>query len=99
MNEKIGDYTVSIEKECKRLFFENDDGDMFPYFHKKTYIILNHDRGSIVCFKITKKGNCYDSRDKGKKVYNWQFVLGELQRMLGAVEGKRIFDKAYTTIY
>jgi hypothetical protein len=75
------DYKITTE--CKRCFFENEvTGRAGFMVHRASYIQILWNGSVSVVFKVTGRGNFYDSRDKGKKKVNREFVLAELTRMM-----------------
>jgi hypothetical protein len=84
-----------VTTETKKCFFENEDTGRAGFIvHRAAYIEVLWKGVVGVVFKITGRGNCYDSRDKGKKKVTRDFVLAELTRMMDATQASCALQEA-----
>jgi len=84
---KTSAYTAEIHNQTKKcqIETENEAGEKVKgiVIQRAAYIILTDVASQDkVVFKITRKGKCYDSRNKDKKDITPIFVQAELKRML-----------------
>ena len=91
---QFGDYKVEVTGELKKIIFETKDKDKGLMIHRAAFILLTHKNGPMVRFKITKKRNHFDSRDKKGKTTTEREVRSELCRMLGNDGGVEVYAKA-----
>ena len=88
-------YTTQVSATSKKCFFQNEkDGTCGIIRHKAAYIEIYYRGKPELCFKVTGKGKHYDSRDKGKKQETREFVVAELNRILGYPRGTTIYHEA-----
>jgi hypothetical protein len=87
--------TYRVTTETKKCFFENEDTGRCGFMvHQSAYIEVLFKGEVGVVFKITGKGNLYDSRDKGKKKVTRDFVRAELCRMMDATRAACALQEA-----
>jgi hypothetical protein len=83
-----------ISAEAKKCFWENErEGTKGIMVHRAAYVAVLWKGKHELTFKVTGKGKWYDSRDKGKKPVEGDFVKAELRRMLGIEQGTVAFVK------
>lgn len=91
----VNNYTYSYETETKRIFPILPTGERIVVTHIKWILKLTHIKAKeTIVFWVTKDKNHFDSRTPRKPISK-NFMIGELDRMLGMGVGSSIYNQMF----